>query len=149
MAGALQRPRSELYANVPYISGSTGGTTGQEVSEEKELEHAEDYLVPIVEQIVQNVCLELIPSDVEANDETGAFMKEMGKAGSWITRTGLLSEDMQHNCFEWQRTKADNLVSARKGSVERRGEISGRFFDWHYAEASDRINAVCAEYLSP
>ena len=79
MAGALQRPRNGLYANVPYLSDPTR-SVGQEIDEEQELEHANRYLVPISELIVER-CAHLIPPDVEANDETGAFTKEMGKAG--------------------------------------------------------------------
>lgn len=143
MAGVFQRPRMGLYATVKYQS--EGFEPGQMISREDTLEWQEQHLNPVLRAEFAEQCLEFAP-DVEWTTEVDHFVLELGKSSTQMIAVGLLSPWMTENCQEWQRTKGINYVSWRTGSVNRRGEQSGLFFDWHYGQAQERLVAVCADH---
>lgn len=144
MDGALQRPRVGPYAEVKYQSEVF--EPGQMVSREDKLGWDQAHLMPVFTAELQGQCLELAPLDAEWTTEIEYFVAEFSKMSTQMLSTGLLSPWMAENCHEWQRTTGINYVSWRKGSVSRRGEQSGLFFDWHYGKAHERLLAVCATH---
>ena len=144
MAGAFQRPRVGPYAEVKYQSEVF--VPGQTASREDRLVWQETYLVPVFTTEMSEECLVFVPPDFEWTTEVDHFVAEFGKNSSHMLSVALLSPWMAENCFEWQRTKGINHVSLRTGSVNRRGEQSGLFFDWHYGKAYERLLGVCAAH---
>lgn len=144
MDGAFQRPRVGPYAEVKYQSEVF--EPGQTVSREDKLDWDNKHLMPVFTAELEGQCLEFAPLDAEWTTEIEYFVTEFSKMSAQMLSTGLLSPWMAENCHEWQRTKGLNYVSWRKGSVIRRGEQSGLYFDWHYGKAQERLLAVCATH---
>ena len=144
MDGVFQRPRVGPYAAVQYQSDVF--EPGQVISREDKIAWDKAHLLPVFTAELSEQCLEFAPSDSEWTQETEMFVHEFSKMSVQMVSKGLLSPWMAENCHEWQRTKSLNYASWRKGSVDRRGEQSGLFFDWHYGKAHERLLEVCAAH---
>ena len=144
MDGVLERPRVGPYADIEYQSESF--TPGHIISREETVAWNDKHINPVLRIEFSEQCLQFAPSDLEWTTEVDGFVFEFGKVAGHLLSVGLLSPWMEENCLEWQRTKGVNHQSWRKGSVNRRGEQSGLFFDWHYGKSHEQILATCAAF---
>ena len=146
IAGVLERPRVGPYADIEYQSDSL--TPGYAMSRLELFAWIDKHINPVLQTEVNYQCLEFAPSDAEWTDEIRDYVRELGRGALSILLVGLFSPLMEINCHEWQLTEVDNFQFWREGSVNRRGEQSGLYFDWHYGQAHQRILDTCAAVRS-
>ena len=141
---ALKRPRGDVLESLPYASEvfNAGATMGSE----QMLTYQRQYLNRETLTALVGHCFEETYDYSLALDEKTITNEtlEVSKAGGMVLHIGLLSPDMGYNCQEWIRTNHANYLSARAGSVKRRGETAGPLFDYAWGRAKETINAACA-----
>ncbi len=144
-AQALDRPRGEMLASIPYISEFYSSEAGSTLTADRRLTYQRkrlnaETLTPIVGPCVTDAYAHY----GEIKEAQEREMLEVGKAGGMALHIGLLSPDLDYNCPEWTRMNHANYLSLRAGSVKRRGEAAGLRFDYAWAKAKGKINLACA-----
>ena len=144
-AQALDRPRGEMLASIPYISEFYSSEAGSTLTADQRLTYQRKHLnAETLTPIVVPCATDAYAHYGEMKETQEREMLEVSKAGAMVLHSGLLSPDLDYNCQEWTRTNHTNYLSLRAGSVKRRGEAAGLRFDYAWAKAKEKINLACA-----
>ncbi len=144
-AQALDRPRGEMWASIPYISEFYSSEAGSTLTADQRLTYQRKHLnAETLTSIVVACATGAYAHYGEMKETQEREMLEVSKAGAMVLHIGLLSPDMDYNCQEWTRTNHANYLSLRAGSVKRRGVTAGLRFDYAWGKAKEQIQLACA-----
>ena len=145
MEGSLTRPRSQQYANIPYLNelDPEASIVGGHLSVSDEAwQHFEGLL-----QATQQICGGVRTYDVSNEDWPEQKAMELQSMGILfvVPLVGLLTPDMAHNCAVWREEfRPYKDQSAGVMGVPRANEAKWQAFSFAWSTASDGIDQQCA-----
>ncbi len=145
MEGSLTRPRSQQYANIPYLNELDPGASivdGWVSVSDEAWQHFEGVL-----RVSQRTCdgiRTFDTSDKGWRQQKSLELRAMGILFI-VPLVGLLSPDMAHNCAVWQEElRPYRDQSAETMGVSKASQQTWQAFSIAWTKASDGIDQQCA-----